>query len=118
MLTANTKVRAPLRRDHRRDHSLDLNVYSMRMARVNITVPDDLLDRARAAGLNVSRVATTALTEELDGLDKIAELDRYLRQLDAELGPISDEERRAAQEWADAALGSVALPNEDATRSA
>jgi post-segregation antitoxin (ccd killing protein) len=32
----------------------------MRMARVNITVPDDLLIRARAAGLSTSRLAAAA----------------------------------------------------------
>lgn len=55
-------------------------MYLMRMARVNITVPDDLLSRARAAGLNVSRVAAAALSEELDQRAKTAELDRYLRE--------------------------------------
>lgn len=77
----------------------------MRMARVNITVPDDLLDRARAAGLNVSRTASDALSEQLDRRAKIAELDRYLAELDAELGPLSDTEREAARKWADRALG-------------
>lgn len=38
----------------------------MRMARVNITVPDDLLGRAKAAGLNVSRLAAGALAAELE----------------------------------------------------
>jgi post-segregation antitoxin (ccd killing protein) len=74
------------------------------MARVNITVPDDLLDRSRAAGLNVSRTASDALAEELDRRAKIAELDRYLAALDAELGPLSDSEREAARKWADRVL--------------
>lgn len=82
-------------------------MYLVRMARVNITVPDDLLSRARAAGLNVSRIAAAALSEELDRRAKIAELDRYLRELDVELGPVSAEERVAAQEWADRALGTA-----------
>jgi Arc/MetJ family transcription regulator len=73
----------------------------MRMSRVNITVPDELLQRARAAGLNVSRLATAALLDELDRRSKITELESYLRQLDAELGPVGDDERRAAREWAD-----------------
>lgn len=71
------------------------------MSRVNITVPDELLQRARAAGLNVSRLATAAVLEELDRLARVAELDSYLRQLDDELGPIPEDERRAAREWAD-----------------
>jgi hypothetical protein len=80
-------------------------VYGMRMARVNITVPDEVLDRARAAGLNVSRVAASALLEELDRRAKIAALDRYLRELDVELGPVSSNEQAAARAWADRALG-------------
>ena len=71
------------------------------MARVNITVPDELLTRARAAGLNVSRLAASAVAEELDRLAKIAELDAYLAELDAELGPLGDQELAAAREWAD-----------------
>lgn len=74
----------------------------MRMARVNISVPDELLDRARAAGLNVSRLAAGALAEELDRQTKIAELDRYLGELEAELGPVSEAEAAAARAWADA----------------
>jgi hypothetical protein len=77
----------------------------MRMARVNITVPDDLLERARTAGLNVSRLSASALSEELDRRDKIAALDTYLRDLDVELGPVSDDEQLAAEEWANRVLG-------------
>jgi hypothetical protein len=73
----------------------------MRMARVNITVPDELLSQARAAGLNVSRLASSAVAEELDRLAKMAELDAYLTELEAELGPVGDQEATAAKEWAD-----------------
>ncbi len=76
----------------------------MRMARVNITVPDELLDRAKAAGLNVSRLAASALSEELERRAKIAELDAYLADLDAEFGPIPPQESVAAREWADHVL--------------
>ena len=82
----------------------------MRMARVNITLPDDLLARARAAGLNLSRVSAAALAEELDRRAKIAALDEYLRELDAELGPVSESDRAAAQEWADRVLGEARPP--------
>jgi hypothetical protein len=81
-----------------------LGVYIMRMARVNITVPDELLDQARAAGLNVSRLAATALAEEIDRRAKLAELDAYLATLDAELGPVPEDELDAARQWADAVL--------------
>lgn len=80
------------------------------MARVNITVPDDLLDRARAAGLNVSRVSAGALSEELDRRAKIAALDSYLKELDGERGPVSKEDQAAAREWADRALGHSGQP--------
>jgi predicted transcriptional regulator len=74
----------------------------MRMARVNITVPDDLLELARAAGLNVSRIAAEALAEELDRRAKIAALDAYLAEMDAELGPVPEADQQKAAAWADA----------------
>ena len=84
-------------------------VYSLRMSRVNITVPDEVIIRAKAAGLNVSRVATSALVEELDRLSKIDALDAYLAELERELGPISTEEDAAAVSWVDGVVsGSVA----------
>jgi hypothetical protein len=76
----------------------------MRMSRVNITVPDDVAAQAREAGLNVSRVATTALIEELDRRAKIDALDTYLTKLEADLGPIGPEEAAAATTWADRIL--------------
>lgn len=76
----------------------------MRMARVNITVPDDLLRQARSAGLNVSRLTAAALADELDRQAKLRELDAYLADLEAELGPVPQHELRAAREWADAVL--------------
>lgn len=71
------------------------------MARVNITVADELLAEARAAGLNVSRVAAAALAEELDRRAKLAELDAYLAELDAQLGPIPADEMTQARQWVD-----------------
>jgi predicted transcriptional regulator len=76
----------------------------MRMARVNITVPDELLEQARAAGLNVSRLAAAALADELDRQAKLRELDAYLAEMDAESGPVPQHELKAAREWADAVL--------------
>jgi hypothetical protein len=49
----------------------------------------------------VSRLAASAIAEELDRLAKIAELDNYLAELDAELGPLGDQEGATAREWAD-----------------
>lgn len=41
-------------------------VYSVYMARLNVYLPDDLAERARAAGLNVSAAAQEAVAAELD----------------------------------------------------
>ena len=76
----------------------------MRMARVNITVPDQVVARARTAGLNVSRLATSALLDELDRRDKVDALNAYLAQLEARIGPIPADEAAAAAAWADHAL--------------
>ncbi|MBW0115935.1 type II toxin-antitoxin system CcdA family antitoxin [Pseudonocardia abyssalis] len=62
------------------------------MARVNITIPDELLARARAAGLNVSAAAAAGLTDELVRMEKNAELDRWLAEMEAEQGPSTPEE--------------------------
>jgi len=77
----------------------------MRMARVNISMPDELIEQARAAGVNVSQLAQHAVTAELTRLSKRAELDRYLQELEHEHGPTSDAERVAAADWADELLG-------------
>jgi hypothetical protein len=59
--------------------------------------------------LNVSRVATSALVEELDRRGKIDALDAYLAELERDLGPVSAEERAAAAAWVDGVVsGSVA----------
>ena len=76
----------------------------MRMARVNISLPDEILARARAADLNVSALTARAIAEELDRRSKIAELDAYLADLDVELGPVSATEQTAAADWADRVL--------------
>ena len=41
------------------------SVYPMRMARVNIYLPNDLAEEARAAGLNISGITQEALRAEL-----------------------------------------------------
>jgi hypothetical protein len=76
----------------------------MRMARVNITVPDDVLRGARTAHLNVSRIAASALSEELSRRAKIAALDIYLHELEVQMGPVGEDEQLAARGWADRVL--------------
>lgn len=75
------------------------------MARVNITVPDAVLARAREAELNVSRLTTQALQDELDRRDRMAAFRAMVDEMDAEQGPVSEAERQAAEEWADRILG-------------
>lgn len=77
----------------------------MRMARVNITLPDDLYRQARDAGLNISQLAQRAVGAELSRLAKIAELDAYLAEFEGELGPTSESERADAKKWADQLFG-------------
>ena len=78
----------------------------MRIARVNITMPDELYRQARQAGLNVSQLAQLAVAAELQRQAKMAELDANLAELQDELGPTSDDERAEARAWAEKALGS------------
>jgi hypothetical protein len=76
----------------------------MRMARVNITMPDDLHQQAKRAGLNISQLAQRAVSGELARQAKIAELDAYLSELEVSLGPTSEAERADAEAWADRVL--------------
>ena len=76
----------------------------MRMARVSISVPDDVVEAAKAAKLNISRLATEALADELDRLAKVEELDAYLSELEDELGPIPEADLAKAERWADRVL--------------
>jgi len=59
------------------------------MARRNISLPDDLDEDARRAGLNVSALAQQAVAEELDRQSRMARLDEWLDELDAAHGPPS-----------------------------
>jgi hypothetical protein len=51
----------------------------MRMARVNVYLPDDLAQEARAAGLNISKVAQQALSATLAHSETNRWLDRLGR---------------------------------------
>ena len=50
----------------------------MRMARVNVYLPDELAREARSAGLNISSIAQEALSRTLTH----SETDRWLDRLD------------------------------------
>ena len=55
-------------------------VYDVCMARLNVYVPDELIERARRAGLNVSALAQAAIAAELDQLDTAAWLNALPRR--------------------------------------
>lgn len=59
------------------------------MAKLSISVPDDLVDDVRGlASDNVSAFVTTAIRHELDR----RRLFSFLEELDEELGPVDEEE--------------------------
>jgi post-segregation antitoxin (ccd killing protein) len=89
----------------------------MRMARVNITIPDQLLVHAKAEGLNISRLAAAALSDELNRRSKLAQFDAYLAELEAELGPVDPVKMAEAEAWADRVLG-PRPPSDEKRRSA
>ena len=71
----------------------------MCMARRNISLPDDLDDRARRARLNVSALAQRAVAQELDRQARMAQLDAWLDELDAAHGAPSSKAMADAKEW-------------------
>ncbi|MBO0748025.1 MAG: type II toxin-antitoxin system CcdA family antitoxin [Acidimicrobiaceae bacterium] len=70
------------------------------MGDVTITVPDELLYRARQAGLNLSRVTAIAIIEELRRQEDLAALDAFVDEIDAGLGrPPQRERLRPTAAW-------------------
>ena len=82
------------------------SVYSLCMARRNISLPDDLDEQARRARLNVSALAQRAVAAELDRRERMARLDAWLDELDAEHG-----EPSAKAITKDAGVGHVRAPS-------
>ncbi len=97
---------------------VDEYAYSMRMAKVSVSIPDEIVAAAKAAGLNISRLSTLALSHELDRQAKVAQLDAHLTQLESELGPVSDDEAQKAVEWAARLEEASALVTAQSRRSA
>ena len=91
-------------------------VHSMRMARVNISIPDQMLVHAKGAGLNISQLAARAISDELNRRSKLAQFDAYLSELDAELGPIDPQKQAEAEEWADRVFGTVKSDGDSTSR--
>ena len=84
------------------------------MVRVNVTIPEELLRQAKEAELNISKLTRDAIIAELDRRDKVAALDAYLAELEAEHGASTADERARAAAWADEVFG----PAEQGRRSA
>lgn len=74
-------------------------VYPLCMARRNISLPDDLDERARRARLNVSVLAQRAIADELDRRQRMAALDAWLDELDAAHGEPSAKAKASAEAW-------------------
>lgn len=54
---------------------------------------------------HLSQLAQRAVSAELTRLAEVAELDNYLAELEAELGPTNEAERAEATAWADKLSG-------------
>lgn len=77
------------------------------MRRVNISLPDELYRRAKEEGINISQLTQQALADDLDRRDKIAAVDQYLADLEAEEGPMDPQKLAETMAWADRVFGPV-----------
>lgn len=73
----------------------------MRMARVNITIPDEQYRQARDADLNISRLTRTAIVDELRDQARVAAAYEHLEDLEKEFGPINPADQAGANAQVD-----------------
>jgi hypothetical protein len=66
------------------------------MARMQVYLPDDLYERVKTQGLPASELLQKAVRAELRRLELLAETDRYVEDLVAEVGPPSTTQRTRA----------------------
>jgi len=66
------------------------------MARMQVYLPDDLYKLVKARGLPASELLQNAVRAELRRLELLAETDRYVEDLVAEVGPPSEAQRTRA----------------------
>lgn len=71
------------------------------MGRLQVYLPDELQREMRSRGLSASRLLQDALQREIRHAELEKAVDRYLRQLDKQLGPVTDAEKADAEAWAD-----------------
>jgi post-segregation antitoxin (ccd killing protein) len=76
----------------------------MRMARVNISLPDELYRQAKEAGLNISGLARKAIATELDDRAKIAAAYELVDEMEREFGSPTAEELAEAKKRVDRIL--------------
>ncbi|MFN7973446.1 MAG: hypothetical protein U0166_14040 [Acidobacteriota bacterium] len=69
----------------------------MRMARMQVCLPDDMYRRVKERGLRVSELLQRAITEELRRMELLAETDRHLSALIARVGAPSAGQRARAE---------------------
>lgn len=67
------------------------------MARMQVYLPDDLYQKVKARGLPASELLQKAVRAELRRLDLLAETERYVEQLVAEVGTPTEAELREAK---------------------
>lgn len=67
------------------------------MARMQVYLPDDLYQKVKARGLPASELLQKAVRAELRRLDLLAETERYVEQLVAEVGKPTEAELREAK---------------------
>jgi post-segregation antitoxin (ccd killing protein) len=70
------------------------------MARMQVYLPDDLYKQVKTHGLPASELLQKAVRAELRRQELLAETDRYVEHLIAEVGPPAAEEREQAAAFA------------------
>ena len=69
----------------------------MRMPRVQVYLPDDLYDELKRRGLPASELLQVAVRAEVERQDALSETERYLGELEAEVGEPSERLRTQAE---------------------
>jgi post-segregation antitoxin (ccd killing protein) len=82
----------------------------MRMARVNVYLPDDLLASAKEADLPVSELTQAAVREALARRDRLEALERFIDDLAETQGQATAEEVAEAGAWAESVVAAVRTP--------
>jgi post-segregation antitoxin (ccd killing protein) len=75
----------------------------VRMARVNISLPDEVHSAAKALGINVSHAARDAILQIVANRARMAEWDRMIAE-EREANPPTVEQMADADAWADRVL--------------